>query len=489
MPKLPLDHYFRLWREHPAQMVRDLFGVEPDPWQVDVLEAFPHSPRLAMAACKGPGKTAVLAWIGWNFLLTRKNPKCAATSISGDNLRDNLWTEMSKWQQRCPLLAGLFTWTKERIFANENPNNWFMAARTYSQSGDAAAHINTLAGIHEDYVLFLLDESGGMTDSVMVSAEAALSSCIEGHIVQAGNPTQLGGPLYRASQNEHDLWHITHITAHPDDPKRTPRVSVQWARDFISQWGVDSDWTRVTIYGLFPRASFNALIGPDEVRAAMRRGYREFEIASLPRIMGIDVARYGDDSSVIAKRQGMQAFNCVTFRGVNSSQGASAVNREWAAWGADAVFIDDTGGFGSGWIDKLGEFGRAPIGIHFAAQAHEKLQFENKRAEMYFDFCEWIKAGGALPDDKDLLEDLTNTTYTTPKGILILEPKALIKAKQHGRSPDKADAFALTFAEPVTISRHVRAIPRIIASNWNPYAEVDNPEPRGYHPMDWNPYG
>jgi flagellar biosynthesis GTPase FlhF len=105
------------WRERPDTMVRELFGVEPDPWQDEALRAFPTSPRLALRASKGPGKTATLAWLAWNFLLTRPRPKIAATSVTADNLSDGLWTEMAKWQAKSPLLQHLFQWTKTRIFA------------------------------------------------------------------------------------------------------------------------------------------------------------------------------------------------------------------------------------------------------------------------------------------------------------------------------------------------------------------------------------
>src|SRR3974377_2071781 len=86
------------WLTHPAQMGWGEFGVKPALWQAEALEAFPHSPLLAMRACAGPGKTAVLAWLGWNYLLTRPYPYIGATSITGDNLRANLWTELCRWQ-------------------------------------------------------------------------------------------------------------------------------------------------------------------------------------------------------------------------------------------------------------------------------------------------------------------------------------------------------------------------------------------------------
>src|ERR1700761_6508759 len=115
------------WWAKPPLMVRELFGVTPDAWQDNVLEAFPKNQRLAMSAAKGPGKSALLAWLGWNFLLTRPHPKIAATSITADTLADTLWAEMSKWQQKSELLRSTFEWQKTRIFAKDHPETWFMS--------------------------------------------------------------------------------------------------------------------------------------------------------------------------------------------------------------------------------------------------------------------------------------------------------------------------------------------------------------------------
>jgi phage terminase large subunit len=342
---------FAEWREHPGLMVRELFGVKPDPWQDKVLEEFPHNQRIALLASKGVGKTTLLAWIGWNFLLTRTNPRCAATSISGDTLRDTFWAEMAKWRSGCPLLEEMFGFTSQKIFYKAKPDTWWMAARTWPQNGDTSQQANTLAGIHEDYVLFLIDESGGMTDAIMGAAEAALSSCIEGHVVQAGNPTHRSGPLYKAFENEHGLWHLVMVNGDPDNPLRAPRISVRWARDTILQWGVNHPYVRVNVFGEFPPANFNSLIGPEEIRDAQKRYYRDFQIGIEPRVLGVDIARYGDDSSVISPRQGIQAFPFESYRNLNGVEGASIVNRKRIDWRADAIFMDDTGGFGSSWID------------------------------------------------------------------------------------------------------------------------------------------
>ena len=360
------------WFYSPAAMVRELFHVEPDAWQLEVLEVFRKEPRIALQACKGPGKTTVLAWLCWNFLLTRPHPKIAATSISGDNLSDGLWTEMAKWQNESQLLLAMFTWTKTRIFANDHPETWYMTARTWSKSSDATQQANTLAGLHADYILFVLDESGGIPDSVMAAAEAALATGKECHIVQAGNPTHLEGPLYRAATTERRLWYRIEITGDPDDPKRSPRVSAKWAREQIEKYGASNPFVLVNVFGKFPPSSFNSLIGPDEANAAMKRMYRPYEIGQAAIILGVDVARYGNAKSVIRPRKGIQMFPKKEMRNVDSTQGAGQVARFWNDINADGCFIDTTGGFGAGWYDRLIEMNYTPIGVQFSQEPFDK---------------------------------------------------------------------------------------------------------------------
>lgn len=468
-PNLIAAANIRRWRESPLAMVKELFEVQPDPWQVEALENFPKGQRMALLACKGPGKTALEAWINWNFLLTRPFPKLAATSISGQNLQDNLWAEMAKWRDRpaASILKTEFEWTKQRIYNRKAEETWFMTARTWPRDADPAKQADTLAGLHADYIMFTLDESGGIPDAVMATAEAALSSCVEGHILQGGNPTMLSGPLYRAATSERRLWYVIEITGDPDNPKRSPRISVQWAREQIEKYGRDNPWVLVNVFGKFPPSSLNVLIGPDEVSAAMKRYYRPDVIGAAPRVMGVDVAGMGDDASVVFCRQGIQSFPMIKQRNINSTQGAGLVSRKWDDWGADACFVDATGGFGSGWIDQLMLLGKAPIGVGFANEAHEKSRYYNKRAEMYFDAVEWIKRGGALPNSPEITAALTQTTYTFKGDRLLLEPKESVKAKL-GYSPDETDAFVLTFAEPVTAVRRTGPKPRH-TSEYDPF--------------------
>lgn len=431
--------------------VRECFGAEPDAWQLDVLRAFPKNQRVAMKACKGPGKSCVMAWLAWNFLLTRPHPKVAACSISGDNLSDGLWTEMAKWQNASPLLKQTFTWQKTRIFANDHPETWWMSARQWAKSADKGRQADTLAGLHADYIMFVLDEVGGIPDSVAATAEAALATGKETKLLMAGNPTHTEGPLYRACNQEAHLWHVTEISADPDDPKRTPRVSVQWARQQIEKYGRDNPWVLVNVFGRFPPSSLNALLGPDDVRAAMNRSIDTDAAEFAARVLGIDVAREGDDASVIFPRQGRQAFQPIVMRNVDSIQGAGHVAKKWNEWQAQTAFVDNTGGWGAGWVDQLRQIGFDPIGVEFAGRPLDP-RYLNKRAEIWFLMAEWVKEGGCLPNVPELVGELTTPTYTFKGDKFVIEPKDDVKDRL-GRSPDLADALALTFAFPVAMPK------------------------------------
>lgn len=447
------EHPLRRWRADPVAFVREVFKAEPDGWQVKVLAAFPSSPRMAMKACKGPGKSCVLAWLIWNFMLTRLHPKVVCTSITGDNLADGLWTELANWQNRSPLLRAMFTWSKTRIVANDHPETWWCSARQWSKGADPKTQGETMAGVHADNVLFVLDEAGGIPDAVAAAAEAGLANVVdptkqEAHLLIAGNPYALEGPLYRATTSERHLWHLTEITADPDDPLRTPRVSVTWARQQIEKYGRDDPWVLVNVFGKFPPSSINALLGPDDVNSCLGRHLLEDQVTrGLPRILGVDVAREGNDRTVLFPRCGPIAYTPVTMRGANNIAVADRVKMAFNAWRPDAIFVDATGGYGGGVVDLLEQAGLPVVGIQFAGKAGNP-RYHNKRAEMWFLMAEWIKAGSALPPDGELVKELTAPTYHFVGDRFALERKEQIKERL-GFSPDLADALALTFAQPV----------------------------------------
>lgn len=449
------------WRADPVVFVREVIGVEPDEWQCDALRKVRDHSRTAMKASKGPGKSTVLSWVAWWFLACFEFPKIVCCSITEDNLRDGLWSEMAKWQASSPILTEAFTWKAERIELNEAPEQWWMSARTWPKSGNKQEQANTLAGVHADNVLFLIDEAGGVPDAVAAAAEGGLANAdaAEGRVAKlviAGNPTHLEGPLYRASTIEAPLWALVEISGDPDDPKRAPRVSIEWAREQIEKYGRDHPFVLVNVFGRFPPASANQLLGPEEVAASMRLDPQRATYIEEAKILGVDVARHGDDRTVIVLRQGCIVFRPKELRATDlAGQGlmfvvgqvSSAIEKHKP----DAVFID-SGTFGIGVVDRLLQLGYSVFGVDFGAKPVTHVKYANRRSEMWFRMAEWIKdpvAPGALPDLPELKAELTAPTYTFDKhDKILLEPKKDVK-KRLGLSPDIADAVALTFAQPV----------------------------------------
>lgn len=445
----------RKYRHSVHAFAGEQFGMTPDPWQSEFFDAVvsndPQDMRISLQACVGPGKTAALAVVGWWFLSVwgkpGNHPKGAAVSVTHDNLKDNLWPELAKWRSKSKFIMETFEWTKERVFAKAHPETWFISARSYSKTADPEEQGRTLSGLHSDYVIALVDESGEIPPAVMKAAEQALSTKpVFGKIIQAGNPSSLEGALYQAATVLAHLWRVIRITGDPEDPKRSPRIDKAWAEQQIKTYGRDNPWVMYSILGLFPPSSINSLLGPDEVRAAMSRHLRPDAYNWSQKRLGVDVARFGDDRTIIFPRQGLASFKPVEMRNARSNEIAARVMMAKKNWRSETEFVDGTGGFGSGVVDSLIQAGFSPFEINFSGKAIDPRYF-NKRAEIHFQLAEWVKRGGALPNIPELLRELTAPTYTLQNGKLRVEDKDQIK-KRLGFSPDLADALALTFAHP-----------------------------------------
>lgn len=203
----------------------------------------------------------------------------------------------------------------------------------------------------------------------------------------------------------------------------------------------------------FSVAAFNTLLGAEDVQAAIKRGYRPALIQGAPKIMGVDVARFGGDRSCIVQRQGLAVLPPLPFTGLDTMTLAGVVISHIERWKPDAVFID-SGAMGAGVIDRIRQLGHVCIDVAFGSKAIDDKRYFNKRTEMYFKVAQYLKKdGGSLPDNASLREELCNIYYGYDnKGRLKLKSKDEIK-EIIGRSPDMGDALALTFAAPV-VSRH-----------------------------------
>lgn len=205
---------------------------------------------------------------------------------------------------------------------------------------------------------------------------------------------------------------------------------------------------RREFYCDFSASASNVVMPIELVTKAAQRKITPDQVAGMSRVLAVDVARFGDDSTKLQRRQGLIAPPVKSFHGMDTMAVAAAVVAEIVEYRPDATFID-VGAMGAGVIDRIRQLGYSVIEVNFESKAQNSERFENLRAEMYFKTRDWLMQGGCIDNNPDLKTELSVTEYKYSKtGRIILQPKEEIKEKL-GRSPDNADALAMTFAYPV----------------------------------------
>lgn len=449
---LDASQVLKLWRMKPKIFIKDAFDVTLDAWQEDVVDLYMENQRLGLVASKGPGKTFTLAMLGWHFFATHHQPKMAALSVTKEHLMANLWAELLKWRARSPLLVQSTNDGFSKISLKGHEGYSFIDARSYPKQADETQMASALAGLHSDNIAFLIDEAGTIPDSVLATADAALSTgdsaTKKAKILVTGNPEVAKGTLYRAYMGRTvQKWAIYTISGDPDDPKRAPRVSKTWAQEQIATYGKDDPWVLVNVFGKYPPTASNTLISEEEIHAAMNRTVEERSVQNSQVRLGVDVARGGIDRTVFARRRGLKAYPLEAISSdVFGPELAGKIAFMQQDLGIERVFVDNTGGYGSSVIDSLGVFPNMDVTpVVYNARAQDRRYF-NKRTEMWVRLRDWIKKGGCLPNDPGLAEELMMPKLMFSGSIFRLEEKEQIKSRL-GRSPDKADALAQTFAD------------------------------------------
>ncbi len=438
-----------LWRKDPVTFVRDCFRAEPDPWQTAALNAYAGSKRVALKACKGPGKSTALAWSIWHFLTVWPHPLVGGTSITGENLRDTLWTELARWRLRSPFHQTAFEWGPTRIVSRDHPDTWYATARTWSRAASPDEQGLTLAGLHADYALFVLDEAGGIPDAVATEAEGVLSTGTVTKLIIAGNPTHLTGPLYRACMLERPDWLVIQVTGDPDRADRAPRVDIEWARKMIRSYGRDSALVQAKVLGEFPSAATDALVSVQQFEDAFLR-WGPDGLADSPRGLGLDVARYGADRNVLCYRAGDRVERFEAWQGQDTVYTAGRVAEAAEDWAAEFVHVDDVG-VGGGVTDQLAAMDvRGVVGINVGAGATDKAKHLNLRSELNLGLQSRFREGliaiePSIRDQTTLMAEGTTLKvgYSTGSRRKI-EGKDEYK-KRTGMSPDYWDALVLAF--------------------------------------------
>jgi hypothetical protein len=273
--------------------------------------------------------------------------------------------------------------------------------------------------------------------------------------------------FYKAA--DHDDWHAAKYTVY-DTNSLNPAEVERLRRDMN-----ETSFAREYLCD-FTAAGDDQLISLSDAEEAARKTYLKQDVDHAPRILGIDPARFGDDRSVVFKRQGLQAFDPLVFRGIDNMDLAARIANVIETWEPDAVLCDS--GAGAGVIDRLRQLDYDVIEVPFGGKALKPELNINRRTEMWWEMKEWIEQGGAIPNDVALKQELATPIYWFDSaGRRVLEPKDQIKKRLQGAgSPDLADALALTFAMPVRkrLPRDVldRATRKENKKDYDPYSSI-----------------
>lgn len=408
--------------------------------------------RVAVVSGHGISKSATVAMlIDW-IMSTRPHCKGVVTAATLPQLETKTWAELAKWTKRC--ITG--HWFEVRSGRNsmsmlkkDAEESWRVDAQTCKEENS-----ESFAGLHaaSSTPFYIFDESSGVPDVVHDVAEGGLTDG-EPMFFAFGNPTQNTGWFRECFRTRRHRWKTWQI-----DSRSVQITNKAYLQQLIDDYGIDSDRVKIRVLGRFPSSSTRQFIGDDVVMAARSR-----EAACAvwePLIMGVDVARFGSDDSVIVVRKGRDArtWKPLFFSGIDTMELAAKVQSLFLALRADGLFVDG-GGVGGGVVDRLRQLRLPVIEVQFGGKADRALPgyqqdvYADKRSEMWGNMREWLK-GGAIPDDDRCLE-LIGPEYDLiqreGREAIKLESKDSMRSRGLD-SPDWADALAMTFAYAVEIN-------------------------------------
>lgn len=443
----PFVELVRRYYYDPVGFVYDKLGAIPDEWQALVMEDVANGERrISIKSGHGVGKSTVLSWLLIWFVVTRFPCKGVVTAPTQSQLFDALFAELKAWVKRLPdWCSVLFDVKSDRVELKAAPESAFVTART-----SRAEQPEALQGIHAEHVFLVVDEASGVPEKVFEAGQGSMS----GHnatTLLAGNPVRGSGYFYDSHNKNAHRWKCYTVSC-----LQSSRVSPEYIEEVRDSYGEESNVYRVRVLGEFPLADDNTIIPLELVAAARTRDIVPDHNAKP--IWGLDVARFGDDTSVLTKRKGAIYLPQTTWRKLDLMQLTGAVKAEYDATpllDRPRVILVDVIGLGAGVVDRLRELGLPARGINVAEAPAVGDRYRNLKAELWYRAKAWFEArGGRMPDDEQLANELASVRYKyTSSGKLQVESKDEMR-KRGLRSPDKADSFILTFADEAAVAIH-----------------------------------
>lgn len=449
----------------------------PDEWQATILKSVrdriitaEQAMLYAVTSGHGVGKSALVAWLVWWSYSTFPGTRGVVTANTENQLKTKTWVEIAKWH-RLFIARHLFKCTATAIFSIDEDvaREWRIDIVPWSERNTEA-----FAGLHNagKRIIVIFDEGSAIPDIIWEVTEGATTDLdTEIFWFAFGNPTRNTGRFRECFEGGRFAHRWQQLEVDSRTVKRTNKKQLQ---QWIDDYGLDSDFVRVRILGKFPRTDAVSFIDRDTAAEATRRILDHDPEGAL--VLGVDVARFGDDLSVIWPRRGRDARTHPPqfYQGIDTQQLAAIVVRTYHSLGAAAALIDG-GGVGAGVVDACRASGIRVFEVQFGARADgfdRSAKYMNKRAEIWGEMRAWLKTGAIPPRvaDRDIIEELTAPTYSlSGKDLLQLESKDMMR-RRGVASPDFADALACTFAFP--FAEHISSLPATLQTDYNPHSEA-----------------
>lgn len=447
---------FRSWQRSPRAFIASIWGLTPQrdnskfvkgehlTWQQDdILQAVEDaltgksSKRISIKAGHGIGKSCTLAWLVIWYLICFKDAQIPCTAPTADQMHDVLWKEIKKWIDRMPKQLGeKLIWTTGYLRVSESPDTWFARAKTARKEAPEA-----LAGVHGDFVMMLVDEASGVPEEIFNTAEGALTSK-DILFIMISNPTRLLGYFYNSHHADRESWNCLSFSC-----IESPIVDNAYVDRIKDRHGSDSDEYKIRVVGEFPKA--DAIDDKGFVPLLLSSDVRETKDEKFVGdcIMGIDPAGEGSDETVWVVRDTFKA-KIVAVEKVSTGKSIAQKTLTLMDYYHIQPFnvIVDSFGEGVKCIQELATARAHVKAVNVGIEANDTMRFLNRRAEAFWELKEWLRQGGELVTNEGWQELLTIRYRRELSGKLKIMSK-LDMRKEGIRSPNKADALMLTFAD------------------------------------------
>ena len=436
------------WRNSPLQFVKECIKATPTEQQIEFLQNVAKEKRITIRSGHGTGKDASVSWVILWFMTTRPYAKVACTAPTNRQLRDILVSELAKWLRQSTV-ADEFLVRKDVICHREAPREWWIRFISPSVRATKEEQAETLAGLHGEHLLVVVDEASGVPDPTYIPLEGALTQA-DNKVILIGNMTRGSGYFYDThfhSSIKND-WFKLHW-----DSRKSSNVTKEMCEYFARKYGIDSNIFRIRVMGEPPLQDDTTLI---PLYTAEQCIGQEFEVAEdEPLYLGVDVARYGDDSSIIMPRRGLKILPWETFRKLNTIDLGGFINQTYQEQGAEGCAIDVIGvGAGvSDWLEKHNMKNLYQVNVTAASSDMQK--FHKLRDELWcrvrdncllgkYSFPDVKVAGDTESLGSQLANELASVKYSfNQHGGILVESKKDMKTRGVS-SPNIADALCLT---------------------------------------------